>query len=58
MNVPFYVIKNQVLFGQSYELRYFRAEDEAKSDCDGIPGAYVMETSPGLIWRATVPEHQ
>lgn len=56
MNIPFYVAENQVLFGQAYELRYFKSESDAKADCEGIPGAYVLETSPGDIWRATLPE--
>jgi len=56
MNLPFYVAEHQPLYDKYYELRYFRSEQEAQEDCSGIPGAYVIETSRGLIWRATVPE--
>lgn len=57
MNLPFAVYEGQSLVGseRKYELRYFTVEQEARDDCEGIPGAFVMQTSAG-IWRAAVPE--
>lgn len=53
---PFYVALGRVVGSErTYGLRYFRAQAAAEVDASLVPGAYVVQTTPGLIWRSTRP---
>ena len=58
---PFYAAQGKVAgSSRTYELRYFRSEEEAQSDAAQVPGSYVVRTSPAPhpIWRSTRPAQE
>ena len=55
MTRPFYAcISTLYSDNQRFECRYFKSAEEAAADAkEG--GGWVVETTPGKVWRSTFP---